>query len=267
MSEIKSLSQQWKDKKKELNDFFTPSNLVLKLKAEIESKLIVSEIADYTGGGGALLNPFSCKKIYNELLPEYFNLTPKYDIKTNPDFLSDYNFEKSQVVFLNPPFEKKQNLGAKMCIKGYDLAKEFYCLIYTPSITYVQNQKEYRDYLLKEKHLYKIEMIPAKTFEETTIPVIVFYFDKRNKFQNVEWVINDYSEVRDVDSEDFWQNLSVPIEKEKEEPIEDINDKILNAYKESIISWISLYELRIKFFQDLSEYEYLFLEELKKIRL
>jgi len=267
MDEIKSLSQQWKEKKGELNDFFTPSGLVIKLKKEIEKKITVHEIADYAGGGGALLDQFNCKKIYNELLPEYFNLTPKYDIKTNEDFLSDFPFEKSQVVFLNPPFENKQNKGVEMCIKGYDLAKEFYCLIYTPSIFYVERQEKYRNYLLKDKHLFRVEIIPSKTFAETAISVVVFFFDKREVFQDVEFVKGNYSEIRNIEREDFWSELRETEEKKDEPSIVDINAILLKSNKKNIEHWINSYELRIKYFGDLSDEELSFFKELRNIKL
>lgn len=263
---MKSLSEQWKNKKKELNDFFTPDDLVNHIKQEIDKQIIVKEIADYTGGGGALLKPFNCKKIYNEYLKEYYEGTPNYDIKTNEDFLSDYPFEKSQVVFLNPPFEKKDKIGVRMACKGYDLAKEFYILIYSPSLRYVQRFKEERDYLTKDKHLYRIEETPAKTFSETNIPLIVMYFDKRKTTDKVLVIKGDYSEERE--QKDAWNNIFKPIGVEEEKvDIKDLQKETLMSFIKQIETTIELYEVRKKYFNNLTKKENLFLQMLKSLNL
>ena len=151
-----------------------------------------------------------------------------------------------------------------MACKGYDLAKEFYVLIYSPSIRYVQRFKEERNYLTKDKHLYKIEEIPAKTFSETNIPVIVMYFDKRKTTDKVLVVKGDYSEEREI--KDIWNNIFEPIEVETEKvDIKELQKETLLFFIRQIETTIELYEVRKKYFDDLTEKESLFLQMLKSL--
>ena len=251
---VKKIREQYKKQ----GIFHTNNGLAMKMKSFLPDD--VKEIYDPTCGSGSLLSVFGDDvKKYGQEINEEFAQYAREHLKNAEIITSDtlkepaFKCRKFEYVIANPPFSIKWEPVPDIRFpilaprSKADFAFIFHCLssmnkkaviLCSHGVLYrSHSEQKCREYLIENKFIESITVIPPKSFDDTAISTVVLVLSHNN--DNVKFT-DEQGNTKTVPLDEIRKNdyaLSVQLYVEKEEleeekiDIKDLNKKIKEIVK------------------------------------